>query len=49
MSEKLPLLKAAWISGGETDALLSGLQALAIRAWRITIEKYQPITFVAWP
>ena len=49
MSEQLPLLKANWISGGETAALLTSLEGLAIRAWRITIAKYEPVRFIAWP
>jgi len=49
MSEQLPLLKANWLGRGETEALLSSLQGLAIRAWRITIAKYEPVSFVAWP
>ena len=49
MSEQLPLLKANWISGGATDALLTSLEGLAIRAWRITIAKYEPVSFIAWP
>ncbi|WP_411869026.1 hypothetical protein [Vulcanococcus limneticus] len=49
MSEQLPLLKANWIAGGETAALLSSLEGLASRAWRITIAKYEPVSFIAWP
>ncbi|MEB3264085.1 MAG: hypothetical protein VKJ66_06905 [Synechococcus sp.] len=49
MSEQLPLLKANWISGGETAAFLGSLEGLAIRAWRITIAKYEPVRFIAWP
>ncbi|MEI6615342.1 MAG: hypothetical protein WCL59_02090 [Cyanobium sp. ELA507] len=49
MSEQLPLLKANWIAGGETAALLTSLEGLANRAWRITIAKYEPVSFVAWP
>ncbi len=49
MSEQLPLLKANWVGGAETEALLSSLQGLAIRAWRITIAKYEPVSFIAWP
>ena len=48
MSEQLPLLKANWISGGETASLLNNLEGLAIRAWRITIAKYEPVSFIAW-
>jgi hypothetical protein len=49
MSDQLPLLKANWLSGGETEAFLSSLKGLMIRAWRITIAKYEPVSFVAWP
>ncbi len=49
MSEQLPVLKANWVGGAETEALLSSLQGLAIRAWRITIAKYEPVSFIAWP
>jgi hypothetical protein len=48
MSEQLPLLKANWISGGETDALLGSLRNLVIRGWRISIAKYEPVSFIAW-
>lgn len=49
MSKQLPLLKANWVSGGDTEAFLSSLQGLAIRAWRITIAKYEPVSFITWP
>jgi hypothetical protein len=49
MSEQLPLLKANWLSGGETASLLSSLESVVIRAWRITIAKYEPVSFIAWP
>ena len=49
MREQLPLLKANWIAGGETASLLHNLEELAIRAWRITIAKYEPVSFLAWP
>ena len=48
MSEKLPLLKATWLSGGETAHLLQRLKDLAIRGWRISIAKYEPVTFKSW-
>lgn len=48
MAERLPLLKAAWTAGGDTDALLQGLRALANRGWSLSIAKYEPITFTAW-
>ena len=49
MSEQLPVLKANWLAGGETATLLSSLAALCQRAWRISIAKYEPISFHAWP
>jgi len=49
MSEQLPLLKANWISGGDTASLHTSLEGLVIRAWRITIAKYEPVSFIAWP
>lgn len=49
MTEQLPRLKADWIAGGETAALLSGLDALATRGWKISIAKYEPVSFLPWP
>jgi hypothetical protein len=49
MTEQLPLLKANWIAGSETEAWLGSLQDLAIRGWRISIDKYEPVRFHAWP
>lgn len=48
MSEKLPLLKANWLSGGETSELLQSLKAQVIRGWRISIAKYEPVAFTIW-
>jgi hypothetical protein len=49
MSEQLPILKANWIAGGDTPLFETGLQSLVNRAWRITIAKYEPISFLPWP
>ena len=49
MSEKLPVIKANWLAGGETAKLLASLAGLSLRAWRITIAKYEPISFHSWP
>ena len=49
MSEQLPLLKANWIAGGDTEAWFRSLQDLAIRGWRMSIAKYEPVRFSAWP
>jgi hypothetical protein len=49
MSEKLPVIKANWLAGGDTAKLLASLAGLSLRAWRITIAKYEPISFHSWP
>jgi hypothetical protein len=49
MGDQLPVLKANWLAGGETATLLASLAAISLRAWRITIAKYEPISFHAWP
>jgi len=49
MGDQLPILKANWLAGGETATLLASLAAISLRAWRITIAKYEPISFHAWP
>lgn len=48
MVEQLPLLKANWLSGGATETFLGGLKALSLRAWRITIAKYEPVSFISF-
>ena len=48
ISERLPLLKANWIGGADTASLQSELRQLALRGWRISIAKYEPVTFSAW-
>jgi hypothetical protein len=49
MSEELPVLKANWLSGGTTADLLQSLQGLVIRAWRVSVAKYEPVSFHIWP
>lgn len=49
MNEQLPLLKANWLSGGETASFFASLQSLAVRGWRISFAKYEPLSFIAWP
>ncbi|MEB3317365.1 MAG: hypothetical protein VKO39_04415 [Cyanobacteriota bacterium] len=48
MSEQLPLLKARWLTSGETAELLHGLQGVASRGWRVAIAKYEPVQFHRW-
>lgn len=45
ISERLPLLKANW---ADTASLQAELRQLALRGWRISIAKYEPVTFSAW-
>lgn len=49
MSEQLPVLKANWITTGDTAALLDGLKTLVQRGWRIHFAKYEPVSFPSWP
>ena len=48
ISERLPLLKANWIGGADTESLLAELRKLALRGWRVSIAKYEPVTFTPW-
>ena len=48
MSDKLPLLKARWISDGDTAAFQEALKGLALRGWRIVFEKYEPVSYQLW-
>jgi hypothetical protein len=49
MSEELPILKATWIRSGDTAAFQERLATLVTRAWRISIARYEPVSFIAWP
>ena len=49
MSERLPVLKASWVNGGETATFLTDLQTLMGRAWRLSIARYEPVRFIPWP
>lgn len=49
MSEELPVFKADWMSGGETAFLLRRLRGVATRGWRVSMAKYEPVQFLAWP
>ena len=48
MSEQLPLLKARWLASGDTASFAAELRPLVQRAWRISVAKYEPITFTPW-
>lgn len=49
MTTRLPELKAAWLSGGATAALLQDLQCLALRGWRLQQAKYEALRYEPWP
>jgi hypothetical protein len=49
MSEQLPILKANWLAGGDSSRFEASLQSLIIRAWRISLAKYEPLRFIPWP
>ena len=49
MGEQLPILKADWINHGDTAAFQARLRELAMRAWTISLAKYEPIRFQPWP
>jgi hypothetical protein len=47
-SDQLPLLKARWISDGDTAAFQDALKGLALRGWRIVFAKYEPVSYQLW-
>jgi hypothetical protein len=49
MQERLPQLKAIWLSSGDSAAFLEDLRELAGRFWRIEQARYEGIRFVALP
>jgi hypothetical protein len=46
LTEQLPQLKAQWLNGADTGALLNQLRALAGGIWSLTLERHQPLSFV---
>lgn len=44
----LPALKARWLAGAPTSALLADLAALALRAWRPVFRKGEPLSLEPW-
>ncbi|MCT0206761.1 hypothetical protein [Synechococcus sp. CS-1332] len=49
LQEQLPRLKARWVDGGASADFHAELAALAIRGWRASIARYEPVRFTAWP
>ena len=49
MSDQLPLIKASWITSGNTADFLQQLEALVNRGWRMVFAKYEPVSYQRWP
>ena len=45
--EALPLLKASWLSTGDSESFQAGLLAIASRSWRVSIAKFERMKFTA--
>ena len=43
LPEDLPMLKAAWLNTGDTEAFKAALQTFSPRAWTVSIEKFKPV------
>ncbi|MAR06829.1 MAG: hypothetical protein CL862_06985 [Cyanobium sp. NAT70] len=44
LPEDLPNLKAAWLNTGDTAALMKALKAITLRAWSVSVAKFQPVS-----
>lgn len=49
MVHQLPLLKAAWLSTGDSEAFRRELAAAALRGWRVVVDRHAPLHFQPWP
>ena len=49
LMEAVPALKAAWITSGDTTALIRELQDLGGALWRVAQEPRQPLQFIPLP
>ena len=47
LQEQLPALKAAWLAGGATEALLAGLRELGSGLWSLSLEPRQSPRFTS--
>ena len=43
LPEDLPRIKADWLNSGDSTAFLAALQAMGLRGWRLSIEKFRPV------
>jgi hypothetical protein len=49
LMEQVPRLKADWIHGGDTTALITELQRLSSGLWSVQMEPRQPLCFQPLP
>ena len=45
LQEDLTALKAQWLNGGDTAALMQGLAALGTGVWSLNLEPRQPLAY----
>ena len=45
MQEKIPLIKAEWISSGNNPRFMSELQTISTKVWSVSFEKGQGVHF----
>ena len=46
LQEQVPALKARWINGGDTAALLDDLRRIAEAVWSLELEPRQPLRYM---
>jgi hypothetical protein len=46
LPEQVPALKARWLNGGDTAALLQDLRQIAQGVWSVELEPRQPLRYV---
>ena len=47
LPEAIPLLKATWLTTGDSAAFRRGLLAITSRCWSVSVAKFEPIAFTA--
>jgi len=46
LQEQVPALKARWLNGGDTAALLDDLRRIAEAFWSLELEPRQPLRYM---
>lgn len=49
LTQMLPVLKANWVGGGDTEVFLNALRDLCVRGWTLSQAKHEPMCFRPWP